>query len=258
MQKLIDAAKAGKAWAIRELLDRCLGKAKREDVVPLHRQAAGALRDTRPAFAAPSERIFKTMPTTVTLRKDLARARKKWIEEAEDTEEKQHREDSHFLAAKDGEGRVVDLHSLRTTLGTNLALQGVTPQMAQRIMRHSDYRTTLAYYTVLGLVDTAKAINTLPDIAVHVEPAAARATGTDGRAAPGTARRTQNDAPSRAKMQFTSRSQESESAGRRDSKDLGDTPLSMDMDRAASSSNTKRAMGFEPTTTSLEGWSSSH
>ena len=237
MQKLIDAAKAGKAWAIRELLDRCLGKAKREDVGPLHRQAVGALRDTPPTFAAPSERIFKTMPTTVTLRKDLARARKKWIEEAEDTEEKQHREDSHFLAAKDGEGRVVDLHSL---------------------MRHSDYRTTLAYYTVLGLVDTAKAINTLPDIAVHVEPAAARATGTDGRAAPGTARRTQNDAPSRAKMQFTSRSQESESAGRRDSKDLGDTLLSMDMDRAASSSNTKRAMGFEPTTTSLEGWSSSH
>ena len=26
MERLIDAAKAGKAWAIRELLDRCLGK----------------------------------------------------------------------------------------------------------------------------------------------------------------------------------------------------------------------------------------
>lgn len=53
---------------------------------------------------------------------------------------------------------------MRTTLGTKLALNGVAPQLAQRIMRHSDYRTTLAHYTVLGIVDTAKAINTLPPI----------------------------------------------------------------------------------------------
>jgi hypothetical protein len=68
------------------------------------------------------------------------------------------------ITTADSQGRVVDLHGLRTTLGTNLARAGVVPQVAQRIMRHSDYKTTLAHYTVLGLTDTAKAISQLPDI----------------------------------------------------------------------------------------------
>ena len=54
------------------------------------------------------------------------------------------------------DGWVIDLHALRTTLGTQLARAGVAPQIAQRIMRHADYRTTLKHYTVLGLADTAR------------------------------------------------------------------------------------------------------
>lgn len=73
-------------------------------------------------------------------------------------------------------GRVIDLHALRTTLGTQLARAGVTPQVAQRIMRHGDYRTTLKHYTVLGLTDTAAAIDRLPGIAR--ERVAHAATGT--------------------------------------------------------------------------------
>ena len=42
-------------------------------------------------------------------------------------------------------------------------------------MRHSDYKTTLAHYTILGLSDTAGAINELPDIGV---PETTSATGT--------------------------------------------------------------------------------
>ncbi len=68
------------------------------------------------------------------------------------------------IVCEDADGRVIDLHAMRTTLGTNLARAGVAPQLAQRIMRHSDYRTTLKYYTVLGLTDTAKAIESLPTI----------------------------------------------------------------------------------------------
>ncbi len=77
---------------------------------------------------------------------------------------------------EDDEGRVIDLHALRTTLGTQLARAGVTPQVAQRIMRHSDYRTTLKHYTVLGLTDTAAAMDRLPGIAP--ERIAHAATGT--------------------------------------------------------------------------------
>ena len=68
------------------------------------------------------------------------------------------------MVTEDTEGRVIDLHAMRTTLGTNLARSRVAPQIAQRIMRHADYRTTLKHYTVLGLTDTAKAIEQLPTI----------------------------------------------------------------------------------------------
>ena len=91
-------------------------------------------------------------------------ARAKWIDEAKNDEEKKRCQESDFLAKKNSEGRVVDLHALRTTLGTNLALKGVTPQIAQRIMLHSDYRTTLADYAALRTTDTVKAINSLPAI----------------------------------------------------------------------------------------------
>ncbi len=77
----------------------------------------------------------------------------------------------------DDEGRVLDLPALRTTLGTNLARMGVAPQIAQRIMRHGDYRTTLEYYTVLGLTDTAAAMDRLPNIGGD-DRKAHRATGT--------------------------------------------------------------------------------
>jgi len=46
-------------------------------------------------------------------------------------------------------------------------------------MRHSDYRTTLAHYTVLGLPDTSKAINTLPQIEIGEINVKMAATGTD-------------------------------------------------------------------------------
>ena len=54
--------------------------------------------------------------------------------------------------------------TLRTTLGTQLARAGVAPQITQRIMRHADFRTTNRHYTVLGLADTAAAIDSLPGI----------------------------------------------------------------------------------------------
>ena len=40
---------------------------------------------------------------------------------------------------------MADLHSLRIPLGTRLAREGIAPQIAQRIMRHADYRTTLKH-----------------------------------------------------------------------------------------------------------------
>ena len=54
--------------------------------------------------------------------------------------------------------RVATRHSLRASLGTTLARRGVTPQIAQRILRHRDYRTILKHYTDLGREDMVQAM----------------------------------------------------------------------------------------------------
>ena len=55
-----------------------------------------------------------------------------------------------------------DFHALRHTFGTMLARSGVTPQIAQKLMRHSDINLTLKYYTHLVHIDKAKALDMLP------------------------------------------------------------------------------------------------
>ena len=161
------------------------GKAKREDVVPLHPQLADALKARRSGRrATPAARVFPETVTDVTRLKDFLRAgiaREEVVKDAQGEPvmvgRGKRRRPKTRIVCSDDEGRVIDLHALRTTLGTQLARAGVAPQIAQRIMRHSDYRTTLRHYTVLGLQDTAQAVARLPGIEV---PAERRATGTDG------------------------------------------------------------------------------
>lgn len=61
-------------------------------------------------------------------------------------------------------GEVADLHSLRKTLGTNLARAGVPQESAKELMRHSSYRTTSDYYTDLDMTDLIKAMDAIPKI----------------------------------------------------------------------------------------------
>ena len=142
------------------------GKSRRVDTLSMHPQLADALK--RKLEAQPALGGTKVFPKTVTDRtrdRDFQRA---------------------GISKTDTDGRVADLHALRTTLATQLARAGTAPQIAQRIMRHSDYRTTLSHYTVLGLTDTAQAIEALPNIGQSADRAA-HATGTDGRSMADTA-----------------------------------------------------------------------
>jgi len=161
------------------------GKAKRTDVIPMHDQLAEELRRRRDeALATPRAKVFPTTVTDATRLKDFLRAGLacEVVVMGEDGKPvmigKGKRERPRTrIVAEDSEGRVIDLHAMRTTLGTNLARSGVAPQLAQRIMRHSDYKTTLKHYTVLGLTDTAKAIGELPDIGMPSDESS-KATGT--------------------------------------------------------------------------------
>jgi len=160
------------------------GKAKRLDVIPMHPQLAEALRRRLAAFPAlPKARVWSDTVGDLTRLKDFLRAgiaRRVDVLDAEGKPVKigtgKRERVKTRIVVEDDEGRVIDLHALRTTLGTQLARAGVTPQVAQRIMRHSDYRTTLKHYTVLGLTDTAAAMDRLPGIAP--ERVAHAATGT--------------------------------------------------------------------------------
>ncbi|MBL8800348.1 MAG: tyrosine-type recombinase/integrase [Planctomycetes bacterium] len=117
------------------------GKAKREDLVPLHPELLEELKRIYPPNALPSTRVFPEEVTNRTRTEDFKRA---------------------GIELLDKQGRVADLHGLRATLGTRLARAGVAPQVAQRLMRHADYRTTLHHYTMLSLADTVAAMKSLP------------------------------------------------------------------------------------------------
>ena len=65
------------------------------------------------------------------------------------------------IARRDGRGRQVDLHALRTTFGTNLARAGVPPKAAQILMRHSDIRLTMGVYTDPALFDLQGAVESI-------------------------------------------------------------------------------------------------
>ncbi len=145
------------------------GKAKRVDVIPMHPQLAWELQSLRGKFVrSPKARVFPQTVTDLTRLKDFLRAGLARQEAVTDAQGRpvmigngNRRRPKTRIVCEDEEGRVIDLHAMRTTLGTNLARAGVAPQVAQRIMRHGDYKTTLKHYTVLGLSDSAAAIEQL-------------------------------------------------------------------------------------------------
>jgi hypothetical protein len=81
---------------------------------------------------------------------------------------------------KDEDGWVVDLHALRHTYITALGKAGLPIKVHQALARHSDPKLTLNVYTHLSLQDTAKAVESLPDLfRSPPRPDALAATGTD-------------------------------------------------------------------------------
>ena len=134
-------------------------KAKRTEVIALHPALVPILRGVQPATRCIGDaKVFPHVVTDATRRRDFERA---------------------GIPQTDEDGRSADLHALRTTLGTDLALHGVAPQLAQKIMRHSNYQTTLKHYTVLGLTDTATALAVLPKPIPRAAVQTAAMTGTD-------------------------------------------------------------------------------
>ena len=140
-------------------------KGKKDDVYqPLHLCILAQLQlmKSKVNSCTPATPLFPLVPTIRTFHADCRRAK---------------------IDRYDAEGRQIDRHALRTTLGTNLARAGVLPQLAMKVMGHADVQTTMKHYTDLRLVDTSRAMNTLPFIAAKQQVQTGDAAG---QAAPDT------------------------------------------------------------------------
>jgi integrase len=116
----------------------------RDDTVPLRSDLVALLRlrvegrqPTDPVFEIPADLIRR-------FHADCRRAR---------------------IARRDGRGRQIDLHALRTTFGTMLARSGVSMRTAQQLMRHSDIRLTANVYVDPALLDLQGAVESIPSVA---------------------------------------------------------------------------------------------
>jgi len=90
---------------------------------------------------APFQPVFTSIPKIETFRRDLAGAGISYLDEC---------------------GRRVDLHSLRKTFGTALAVAGVHPYVLKEAMRHSDLKLTMKVYTDAAHLPVSAALAKLP------------------------------------------------------------------------------------------------
>ena len=118
-----------------------VGKNRREANIPLRRDLVDALRP-RLDGKAPAAAVFD-VPSSLIARfnADCKRA---------------------GIPKRDDRDRTVDIHSLRKTFNTWLALAGVAPRIAQELLRHQNINVTMGVYTDTGLFNLADSVESLP------------------------------------------------------------------------------------------------
>jgi len=161
-------------------IEAAYSKHRRRDEQPIRRDLADLLRPWlkgRPA----GEPVFRLPDKTAKMmKKDLKRAKKRWVEEVKSPEVQKERQDSDFLAYRNTAGLVVDFHALRHTYISRLVRSGANVKVAQELARHSTPMLTLGRYAHMEILDHTRALDALPSIEHRpAERETARATGTD-------------------------------------------------------------------------------
>jgi len=137
-------------------------KAKRADVVPLRQDIIRELKAACPQDAAPTDKVFPF----------IARNSRGFLPDLDRT----------GIPRTDEYGKRYCFHSLRVTFGTWLAQAGVAPRVHMELMRHTDMKLTMHYYTDPRLLDTSRAVQDLPDLSEQgAQRQALRRTGSDDR-----------------------------------------------------------------------------
>ena len=91
----------------------------------------------------------------------MEHARKLWIADADNEEERLARAKEDCLNYCNEDGLFADFHANRHTFITNLGKAGVSPKLAQTLARHSDPKLTMNIYSHVETADQAKAIERL-------------------------------------------------------------------------------------------------
>lgn len=137
----------------------------KQDTAELLKQHFAGKQPTDAAFKMPSKQARPKV-----MKRDLESARSTWLESLQDPEVVKEMIKSDFLVYKDSQGRFADFHSLRHATGSFLAAAGVSPKVAQAIMRHSDINLTMSLYSHSFREDEAKAVENLPDLSKRPTP----------------------------------------------------------------------------------------
>lgn len=157
--------------AYRVLLTTGLRRNELKAVTPDRLQLSG----DNPTLKLPCTATKNGKAATIPLRPDIAHELQTWVKEMElfptDRVFDPVPEISVFnrdlaaagISKRDERGRVVDIHALRHTFGTHLALAGVPPRTAMAAMRHSKIDLTMNIYTDPALLDVAGAVKALPN-----------------------------------------------------------------------------------------------
>jgi len=135
-------------------------KARRADRLPIRSDLARELRAAKPANARPTDKVIPTLPRMHTMRKDLEAAGIPYVDEA---------------------GRKCDFHGLRHTYNSWLGATGTGFATQMTLMRHRDPKLTARTYQDPAALETAAAVEALPDLDNRPEEARSilLRTGTD-------------------------------------------------------------------------------
>ena len=92
----------------------------------------------------------------------------------------------------------MDLHSLRKSFGSFLALTEVPLTVTQGLVRHSDPKLTSNIYTDLRKLDLHRAVSAMPSVVPKVVPKAAPACVSEGHSVATDVNQCHNDSSSKA------------------------------------------------------------
>lgn len=123
-----------------------ISKNRTEATLPLVPEVVAAIRGMIPVGAARGYKVFKGfVPRSPRFRADLELAK---------------------IPPLDGQGRRVDFHALRVTLGSALLASDTPLAVIKVAMRHSDIRTTIKHYGDSSLLPVSTALLSLPPLTV--------------------------------------------------------------------------------------------